>query len=120
MYLQGMWEADQEGVPVEEKMDEWAEFEDSEREFAGPPADYDVDKWGGGNIYYSPALMWHELRQAIGDRAFFDVVRAWPESQENRATNRETLFQFFEERTGEELSAFFDDWLLGEQTPPRD
>jgi aminopeptidase N len=120
MYLQGMWEADQEGVPVEEKMDEWAEFEDSEREFAGPPADYDVDKWGSGNIYYSPALMWHELRQAIGDRAFFDVVRAWPESQENRATNRETLFQFFEERTGEELSAFFDDWLLGEQTPPRD
>jgi aminopeptidase N len=120
MYLQGMWEAENEGIPVEEKMDQWAAFEDDEREFAGPPADYDTDKWGSGNIYYGPALMWHELRERIGDEAFFDVVRAWPESQENRSSNRETLFGFFEERTGEELSSFFDAWLLGEQTPPRD
>jgi aminopeptidase N len=120
MYLQGMWEAEQAGITVEKKMDQWAEFEDTEREFAGPPADYDLDKWGSGNIYYGPALMWHELRQRIGDKRFFDVVRAWPEAQENTSSNRETLYRFFERRTGEELSAFFDAWLLGEQTPPRD
>ena len=105
---------------IDELMDSWAEFEDGEREFAGPPADYDLDKWGSGNIYYGPALMWHELRQQIGDEKFFEVVRAWPESQENRSSNRETLYQFFEKQTGEELSAFFDAWLLGEQSPPRD
>ena len=120
MYLQGMWEAERAGITIDQQMDEWAEFEDSEREFAGPPADYDLDKWGSGNIYYGPALMWHELRQQIGDERFFDVIRAWPESQENRSSNRETLYRFFEERTGEELSEFFDAWLLGEQTPPRD
>ncbi len=120
MYLQGMWQAEQAGISVDEQMDRWAEFEDSEREFAGPPADYDLDKWGSGNIYYSPALMWHELRQQIGDEAFFEVIRAWPEAQENRSSNRETLYRFFERRTGEELSAFFDAWLLGEQTPSRD
>jgi len=120
MYLQGMWEAERAGITVDKQMDQWAEFEDDEREFAGPPADYDLDKWGSGNIYFSPALMWHELRQRIGDEAFFDVVRAWPEAQENRSSNRETLYRFFEQRTGEELSAFFDAWLLGRQTPPRD
>ena len=118
-YLQGMWEAEQADISVDEQMDQWAEFEDSEREFAGPPADYDLDKWGSSNIYYGPALMWHELRQRVGDQAFFDVIRAWPEKQENRSSNRETLYRFFEKRTGEELSAFFDAWLLGEQTPPR-
>jgi aminopeptidase N len=120
MYLQGMWEAERAGIPVDEQMDQWAEFEDGEREFAGPPADYDLDKWGSGNIYYGPALMWHELRQQIGDEKFFEVIRAWPESQENRSANRETLYQFFEKQTGEELSEFFDAWLLGEATPPRD
>jgi aminopeptidase N len=120
MYLQGMWEAERAGISVDEQMDQWAEFEGGEREFAGPPADYDLDKWGSGNIYYGPALMWHELRQQIGDEEFFEVVRAWPESQENRSSNRETLYEFFEKQTGEELSAFFDAWLLGEQTPPRD
>ena len=120
MYLQGMWEADDRGVPVDRVMDEWADFEEHEREFAGPPGDYDVDKWGSGNVYYSGALLWHELRELLGDERFFEAVRAWPESQTNRSTDRERLIGFFERHTGEELSAFFDDWLLGEQTPPRD
>ena len=97
MYLQGMWEAEQAGITIDEQMDQWAEFEDGEREFAGPPADYDLDKWGSGNIYYGPALMWHELRQQIGDERFFDVIRAWPESQENRSSNRETLYRVLRE-----------------------
>jgi aminopeptidase N len=119
-YLQGMWEAEQAGIPVEAQMDAWASTEESAREFAGPPGDYDLDKWGDHNIYFGPALMWHELRERVGDEAFFDVIRAWPQAQENRSSNRETLYRFFEKRTGEELSAFFDAWLLGEQTPPRE
>ena len=120
MYLQGMWQAEQADISVDEQMDEWAEFEDIERELAGPPGDYDLDKWGSGNVYYSGALLWHELRQLVGDEAFFEAVRGWPESQDNRSSNREALERFFEKRTGDELSSFFDDWLLSEQTPPRD
>ena len=75
MYLQGMWEAEQAGITIDQQMDEWAKFEDGEREFAGPPADYDLDKFGSGNIYYGPALMWHELRQQIGDES---VLRRHP------------------------------------------
>jgi aminopeptidase N len=119
-YLQGMWQAEDAGISVDQQMDEWATFEDQERELAGPPGNYDPDKWGNGNVYYSGALMWHELRQLVGDTVFFEVVRAWPAAQENHSSNREALERFFEKRTGEELSAFFDAWLLGEQTPPRD
>jgi aminopeptidase N len=119
-YLQGMWQAEDTGISVDDQMDDWAAFEDDERELAGPPGDYDIDNWGSGNVYYSGALMWHELRQMVGDTVFFKAVRAWPEAQENRSSNREALERFFEKRTGEELSAFFDAWLLGEQTPPRD
>ncbi len=119
-YLQGMWEAEQAGISIDEQMDQWAQFEGDERELAGPPGNYDVDNWGSGNVYYSGALMWHELRQLVGDSVFFKAVRGWPRSQDNRSSNREALERYFEKRTGEELSALFDAWLLGEQTPPRD
>ncbi len=120
MYVQGMWEADQAGIPVDRVMDEWATFEDDERLNAGPPADYDPDKFGSGNIYYSPALMWHELRQRIGDELFFETMRAWPAANDNGNAGRDDYLPWLEKQTGEELSAFFDDWLLGQTTPPRD
>jgi aminopeptidase N len=120
MYLQGMWEAEHDGRSIDDVMDAWAEFEDEERAFAGPPADYLPKAFGSGNIYYGPALMWHELRQQIGDERFFELVRAWPAANTNGNAGRDDYLPWLEEQTGEELSAFFDAWLLGEQTPPRD
>ncbi|MCX6399109.1 MAG: M1 family metallopeptidase [Propionibacteriales bacterium] len=119
MYLQGMWEAEQEGITVAQKMDEWATFEVDLRRGAGPPAAYDADKFGDGNIYYGPALMWQELREKIGDELFFEVLREWPESQENGNADRTEYWAWLEKKTGEELTAFFEDWLLGERTPDR-
>ena len=119
MYLQAMWESEQDGRPLDLTMDDWAETDDEMREFAGPPGDYDPDKWGDTNVYYSAALLWHELRKQLGDERFFDAVRAWPEAQENRSADRDALVRFFEEHTGEELSELFDAWLLDEKTPPR-
>jgi aminopeptidase N len=120
MYLQGMWEAERQGITVAEKMDEWADFEEIVRGQAGPPAAYFPDSFGSSNIYYGPALMYQELREMIGDARFFAMVRAWPRINDNGNADREEFFAFMEKRTGEELSAFFDDWLLGETTPPRD
>ncbi|MEJ7832375.1 MAG: M1 family metallopeptidase, partial [Nocardioides sp.] len=119
MYLQLMWEAEQAGVPIDDQMDAVADFERSERVYAGPPADYDPDKFGSSNIYYGPALMWHELRQQIGDERFFALIKDWPAAQDNRSTGREEFLAFIEKETGEELSAFFDAWLLGETSPSR-
>ncbi|WP_435770674.1 M1 family metallopeptidase [Nocardioides sp. SYSU DS0651] len=119
MYLQGMWEAEQEGITVAQKMDQWAQFEGHERETAGPPGAYHPQHFGSGNIYYGPALMWQELRERIGDRRFFAMMRAWPEQQENGTADRDEYWTWVEEHTGEELTAFFEDWLLGKRTPPR-
>ncbi|MFC5729518.1 MULTISPECIES: M1 family metallopeptidase [Nocardioides] len=119
MYLQGMWEAEQEGISIVEKMDQWAAAETSMRAESGPPADYDPTRFGDGNIYYGPALMWQELRERIGDERFLEMVRAWPEQQENDIADRDEYWAWIEETTGEELTAFFEAWLLGAQTPRR-
>jgi aminopeptidase N len=119
MYLQAGWQAEQEGRTVDAIMDQWATFEPSMRAESGPPAAFDPDEFGEGNIYYSPALMWHELRQRLGDEVFWRIARDWPASQADGSSDREEYLAWIEEQTGEELTAFFDAWLLGETTPPR-
>ncbi|MBM9458589.1 M1 family metallopeptidase [Nocardioides sp. zg-536] len=120
MYLQAMWEAEQDGVDVAATMDEWAGLESQMRRDAGPPGAYDPEQFGDGNIYYGPALMWHELREEVGDTSFFRVLREWPARKENGNAERDEYLDWIEQTTGEELSAFFDAWLLGATTPDRD
>ena len=64
--------------------------------------------------------MWHELRERIGDDDFFRLLREWPTSRDNLSVGRDDYWAWLEEETGEELTSFFDAWLLGESTPPRD
>ena len=120
MYLQGMWEAEQTGLTIDEQMDKYALVEAGYRSDSGPPAAYDPAEFGEGNIYYGPALMWHELREKVGDDEFFRLVREWPRARDNRSTGREDYLAWLEKESGEELSAFFDAWLLGDTTPSRD
>ena len=87
---------------------------------AGPPADYDPARFGEGNIYYGPALMWHELRRMLGDEQFFELVRAWPAEHQNSTSSYDEITGWWSERSGQDLRPFFDDWLLGETTPARD
>ncbi|VXB96607.1 M1 family metallopeptidase [Nocardioides sp. AX2bis] len=120
MYLQLLWESQHGGRPLQAVMDEIAAGDTASRAYAGPPADYDPDRFGDGNIYYLPALMWHELRADLGDDAFWSMVRAWPAARDDVATDREDYWAWLEEETGTELTAFLEAWLLGGTTPPVD
>ncbi len=117
MYLQLMWEAEQSGTDLDTYLDDVRDFEADQRATAGPPGDYDPTRFGESNIYYGPALMWHALRQRLGDDEFFRVVRGWPLAHDNTSTDRETFLAYIEAETGEDLDEFWDAWLLGETTP---
>ncbi len=120
MYLQLIWESEQGGVTIADTIDDYAPYEAEERATAGPPGDYNPGMFGSSNIYLSPAFMWHELRLEVDDDdEFFSIVRGWPESQDNKSSDREALYAYWEKETGLELSEFFDDWILGTTTPER-
>ncbi len=119
MYLQLMWEADQEGYGFASYLGTYERDELSTRAEDGPPGAYDPDHFGAANIYFGGAFLWHEIRKRVGDRAFFKVIRGWPQSQDNRSTDRATLLAYLEQQTGTELDDLWDAWLLGETTPPR-
>jgi len=119
MYLQGQYEADSSGTDIDDVMDTWATAEPEMRAESGPPGDYDPTTFGQGNIYYGPALMWHELRKKVGDDAFWAMVRKWPRVNARGNATREEYLDWIERETGKELTSFFDAWLMGETTPPR-
>jgi aminopeptidase N len=87
------------------------------RDDYGPPGDYDPRQFGSSNIYFTPALMWNELRVALGDDEFYRIARSWLKDRDNTSATREQIFDHWEKETGRELSAFFDSWITGRRTP---
>lgn len=118
MYLQALWQADDAGVPPEDVLSGYLTYERASRAVDGPPAAYDPTTFGQTNIYYGPALMWHELRLRIGDRKFFEITRAWPKVHEDANAGRADYLPWLARRSGVPR-AFFDAWLLGAKTPRR-
>jgi aminopeptidase N len=118
LYLQGLWQAEHDGFPAQDLMRRWAAEEPQMRRESGPPADYDPATFGEGNVYYSPALMWDELRKQLGDAEFWSVVRAWPQAHEDANASYDDMVSFWSERTGRDLGPFFHAWLLGKTSPP--
>lgn len=119
MFLQATWQDQAQDQPLEQTMDYWAEQDGELRRSFGPPADYDPAAFGASNIYTTPGLMWDELRKRIGDDLFWRLVREWPAAHDNGNADYDDITTWWSERSGEDLSGFFDDWLLGSTTPER-
>ena len=118
MYLQVVWESQEYGFELDETLAEWAAQDGEQRATNGPPANYDPATFGEGNIYYLPALMWDQLRQRIGDRQFWRLVKAWPRSRDNANSSYDDITAWWSRKTGDDLRPMFDAWLLGRQSPP--
>lgn len=119
-YLQLVYRAETEQRSIDAVMREVETYDQGLRDEAGPPGDFDPGSFGASNVYYCPALMWHELRQRVGDREFWRLAGAWPRRHAYGNASRGEWFAWIETRTGLELSAFFGAWLMGSTTPPVD
>lgn len=116
-YLQGTWqdEAWQLGPGV--SIEDWAAEEPLDRKEAGPPGAYDPAQFADHNVYLGPAVMWERLRERVGDEVFWRLVREWPQARAGRSTTREDYIAWINEQVGEDLTAFFEAWLMSPTTP---
>jgi aminopeptidase N len=118
MYLQVLWEARRYRFDVDRALLEWAAQAPEMRSEAGPPANYDPATFGEGNIYYIPALMWHQIRRQVGDQRFWSLVKAWPRSHDNANAGYADITAWWSRKTGQNLRPLFDRWLLSQASPP--
>lgn len=119
MLMQALYEADRGGFDVARIIDGWRAEDQRLRDEYGPPGDYDPRQFGGSNIYWSPAVMWDELRRELGDETFFEIARSWLAAHDNSSVTRQQAYDHWEAESGLELTAFFDAWITGSTTPPR-
>jgi aminopeptidase N len=116
-YLQAWWTSQVGWEELDEAVKRWSDADAGLRERYGPPADYDPDAFGAPNVYTSAALMWHRLRLRLGDNRFWHLAAGWPASRDNGNADYDDITSWWSEESGQDLTDFFHDWLLGETTP---
>ena len=75
-----------------------------------------VDKIGGirenfALIYYYGALVWEQLRQKIGDNAFFNGLGRFFRNNGYKNVTDEELFEYLEKETSVNIKEYLDPWI---------
>lgn len=69
------------------------------------------------NPYPKGASILHMLRMRLGDKVFFDGVRAWVRSRAHTTVETDEFRRTMEHVSGESLEGFFDQWAYRPGTP---
>ena len=70
-------------------------------------------------VYAGGALLLDDLRQRLGDEAFFDLLQEWAGRHRYGNATTEEFIALAEEISGQDLDAFFTEWLYTPWTPER-
>ncbi|MFY1704317.1 M1 family metallopeptidase [Micromonospora sp. WMMA1923] len=70
------------------------------------------------SVYQRGGMTVHALRLAVGDDAFFRILKAWPEEKRDGNATTDEFVALAERISGKQLDDLFDAWLYGTQRPP--
>lgn len=77
---------------------------------------------GAGNeftgVYSKGPLALHALRGAVGDRAFFKILKTWPSLHHNGHASWPEFERYVQRVTGKDLRGFFQAWFRAGTEPP--
>ena len=70
-----------------------------------------------GPVYVRGGMTLQALRQTIGDDAFLTLVREWIAQHRRGNANTTQFIALAESISGQDLDAFFDEWLYSDEKP---
>ncbi|MGW1797672.1 M1 family metallopeptidase [Streptomyces sp. NPDC001984] len=73
----------------------------------------------GTSVYDRGAMALHELRKAVGDPAFFRIVRAWAAAHQGGHGTTAQFTSLAERESGKNLDTLFHTWLFQRGKPNR-
>ncbi|QTE01696.1 M1 family metallopeptidase [Streptomyces cyanogenus] len=121
-YAEWLWEEDHGGRDTKEIFRDFYDGRDTESEgiWAFPPA----DPPGAGHVSDPPvygrgAMVVHKVREAVGDEAFFDILRTWTRRHRHGNADTRQFVDLCEARSGKDLTGLFDTWLFTGKKPSR-
>jgi aminopeptidase N len=76
------------------------------------------DKWDGSDIYYKGTWMLHSLRNTVADdKTWFATIKAFAEKFKISQLSTEQVIDFFNEKTGKNLTPIFKQYLTVAAAP---
>ncbi|WP_442933799.1 M1 family metallopeptidase [Micromonospora sp. CPCC 205556] len=82
-----------------------------------PPGKPGAKKLFSESVYQRGAMTVHALRVAVGDKAFFEILKTWATEKRNANATTEEFVALAERISGKQLDKLFDAWLYGTKKP---
>ncbi|MFC8301074.1 M1 family metallopeptidase [Micromonospora orduensis] len=82
-----------------------------------PPGRPGVKDLFSDSVYQRGGMTLHALRVAVGDKAFFEIVKAWAADKRNGTATTAEFVALAERVSGKQLDPLFDAWLYGTRKP---
>ncbi|OEJ52212.1 M1 family metallopeptidase [Streptomyces agglomeratus] len=81
---------------------------------ASPPTAADISD---EPVYGRGAMVIHKIREAVGDDAFFDIVRGWTATHRHGNASTDDFTAYVEQKSGRDLEGLWETWLYGKNKP---
>jgi hypothetical protein len=117
MYTQIRWEVSRGWATMRQWRRLLYDLDAEMRAEDGPPGGYRKTRFASSCVYYCGALMLDRLRAKVGDRAFADLWRAWPQRHRDGNADRADDIAWASRRSGRDLEPFLTRWLTSARTP---
>ncbi|MFK4144058.1 M1 family metallopeptidase [Streptomyces sp. NPDC004065] len=121
-YAEWLWEEERGDRSAGEIFEDFYDGTDPESEgiWAFPPADPpSAQRLSDPPVYGRGAMVVHKVREAVGDQAFFGILRAWTRQHRHGNADTRQFIALCEARSGKDLTGLFDAWLFGRRKPAR-
>ncbi|BCY10346.1 M1 family metallopeptidase [Actinoplanes sp. L3-i22] len=117
-YAEWLWsEKNDEGTAQELFDYTYASYPDDAAVWTTAPADPGVDQLFGDAVYDRGAMTLHQLRLAVGDDDFFEILRTWVAGKKYGNATTEEFTALAEKISGKDLDALFQAWLYTPSKP---
>ena len=114
-YGEWLWMEHIDYVSVDAKADSALQ----ERQFGdGEPTGSPTAELFVFNSYNGGAVVLHALRLTIGDDLFFELLQRWVADNDGTSRTSADFIALAEQVSGQDLGAFFDNWLYADIPPP--
>ncbi|MEV0172906.1 M1 family metallopeptidase [Streptomyces sp. NPDC050803] len=117
-YAEWLWEEDQGGDSAQETFEALYDSQDADL-WAFPPA----EPTGAAHISDRPvydrgAMVVHQIRRAVGDDAFYDLVQGWTAAHRHGVAGTDDFTAYVERQAPDvDFGRIWADWLYGEGRP---
>ncbi|MGW8377423.1 M1 family metallopeptidase [Streptomyces sp. ODS28] len=117
-YSQWLWSEDQNEGTAQELADyTYASRDASDPFWKVKPADPGAGNEFHSAVYDRGALALQALRNKIGDKDFFEILKGWPAKNAYGNATVEDFIAYAEQVSGEQLDGLFDTWLYQPKKP---